>query len=291
MDACENLKAYLAKAATFDGREVLIDFNSDQPTIVARATTPQPQLIAPAPALPHAPEPTHYPQHEWEPAPEPAGQEYVAVPERAVAAMPAGARFDEAVVCEGAFYANAALKRIGLEPGHKILIYGASGAIGTAMIQLAKSSGAAVTAVVATRHLELVKSLGADHAIDYTSEDFTRNLELQAQVDTYLLLLLFVAFFRKTQRVSRADRRWLRSHLFARQCPEAFRDRNLRARYLETTELASSYTRYLDTLNAVRRVEEIRRFRSLDYSSKKKRVLALPGRENFSRGAKLICEN
>ncbi|HSY08892.1 MAG TPA: zinc-binding dehydrogenase [Steroidobacteraceae bacterium] len=101
-------------------------------------------------------------------------REYVSVPERAVAAMPAGARFDEAVVCEGAFYANAALKRIDLKPGHKILICGATGAIGTAMIQVAKSIGAAVTAVVATRHLELVKSLGADNAIDYTSEDFTR---------------------------------------------------------------------------------------------------------------------
>ena len=111
-------------------------------------------------------------------------------------------------------------------------------------------------------------------AID--SEDFARNLELQAQVDTYLVLLLFVAFFRKTQRVSRSDRRWLRFHLFRRQCPDAFTDRNLRARYLETNQLASSYTRYLDSINAVRRVEEIRLFRSLDYNSKKERVLALP---------------
>jgi NADPH:quinone reductase-like Zn-dependent oxidoreductase len=103
-----------------------------------------------------------------------AQAEYVSVPERAVATMPAGARFAEAVVCEGAFYANAVLKRIGLNAGHKILIYGATGAIGTAMVQLAKSSGAAVTAVVATRHLALLKSLGADHVIDYTSEDFTR---------------------------------------------------------------------------------------------------------------------
>lgn len=103
-----------------------------------------------------------------------AQAEYVSVPERTIAAMPAGARFEEAAVCEGAFYANAALKRMDLKAGHKILIYGASGAIGTAMIQLAKSSGAVVAAVVATRHLELAKSLGADHVIDYTSEDFTR---------------------------------------------------------------------------------------------------------------------
>jgi hypothetical protein len=113
-------------------------------------------------------------------------------------------------------------------------------------------------------------------AREIASEDFARNLELQAQVDTYLFLLLFVAFFRKTQRVSRTDRRWLRFHLFARQCPEAFCDRNLRARYLETTELASSYTHYLDSLNGMRRLDEIRRFRSLDYSSKKQRILALP---------------
>ena len=113
-------------------------------------------------------------------------------------------------------------------------------------------------------------------AREIDSEDFARNLELQAQVDTYLVLLLFVAFFRKTQRVSRTDRRWLRFHLFSRQCPNAFADRNLRARYLETAELAASYTLYLDTLNAVRRVQEIRLFRSLDYIDKKNRVLALP---------------
>ncbi len=103
-----------------------------------------------------------------------AQAEYVCVPERTVAAMPQGLRFDEAVVCEGAFYANAVLKRIGLVRGQAILIYGASGAIGTALVQLAKSAGAAVTAVVATRHLDLVKSLGADRAIDYTAGDFTR---------------------------------------------------------------------------------------------------------------------
>jgi NADPH:quinone reductase-like Zn-dependent oxidoreductase len=103
-----------------------------------------------------------------------AQAEFVCVPEEAVAAMPAGARFDEAVVCEGAFYANAVLKRVGLKSGHKILIYGASGAIGTAMVQLAKAAGAAVTAVVATLHLELAKSLGADRTVDYTAGDFTR---------------------------------------------------------------------------------------------------------------------
>ena len=61
-----------------------------------------------------------------------------------------------------------------LQPGQSLLIYGASGAIGTAAVQLAKAYGAKVTAVVATRHLELVRSLGADRAVDYTAQDFTQ---------------------------------------------------------------------------------------------------------------------
>jgi hypothetical protein len=110
---------------------------------------------------------------------------------------------------------------------------------------------------------------------EIASEDFARNLELQAQVDTYLVLLLFVAFFRQTQRVSLTDRRWLRFHLFTRQCPDAFRNKNLRGRYLETSQLAASYTQYLDTLNGMRRLNEIRYFRSLDYGAKRERILAL----------------
>ncbi len=110
---------------------------------------------------------------------------------------------------------------------------------------------------------------------EISSENFARNLELQAQVDTYLVLLLFVAFFRKTQKVSRADRRWLRFHLFSRQTMQTYADPNLRGRYLETTELASQYTLFLDALNGARRVEEIRRFHALDYAEKKQRILAL----------------
>ena len=113
---------------------------------------------------------------------------------------------------------------------------------------------------------------------DFATEEFVRNLELQARVDTYLVLLLFVAFFRKTQRVSRTDRRWLRFHLFQRENPDAFSDQNLRGRYLETSELASQYTRLLDALNAARRVDEIRVFHSLDYAGKKDRILQLMGR-------------
>jgi hypothetical protein len=110
---------------------------------------------------------------------------------------------------------------------------------------------------------------------EIASEDFARNLELQAQVDTYLVLLLFVAFFPKTQKVSRTDRRWLRFHLFSRHTPHAYADANLRGRYIETTELASQYTLFLDALNGARRVEEIRLFHSLDYTQKKQHILAL----------------
>jgi NADPH:quinone reductase-like Zn-dependent oxidoreductase len=103
-----------------------------------------------------------------------AHAEVLCLPETAaMAAMPAGTRFGEAVVCEGAWYADTNLQALRLAPGHSILIYGASGAIGTAAVQLAKSYGAKVTAVVATRHLDLVRSLGADRAVDYTTQDFT----------------------------------------------------------------------------------------------------------------------
>lgn len=108
-----------------------------------------------------------------------------------------------------------------------------------------------------------------------SSEGFARNLELQARVDTYLVLLLFVAFMRKTQKVSRADRRWLRFHMFSSVISTAYSDANLRGRYLETTGLAADYTKYLDTLNGLRRVDEIRAFHALDYDAKKTRILAL----------------
>ncbi len=104
-----------------------------------------------------------------------AHAEYLCMSEKgAISTMPAGARFKDVVVCEGAWYANTYLHRFGLKPGHKILIYGASGAIGTAAVQLAKIYGAEVTAVVASRHTDLVKSLGADYVVDYTVEDFTQ---------------------------------------------------------------------------------------------------------------------
>jgi NADPH:quinone reductase-like Zn-dependent oxidoreductase len=102
-----------------------------------------------------------------------AQAEYFCMPETGpIANMPSNLRFDQAVLCEGAFYANPAIEHFALKPSHRILIYGASGAIGTAALQLAKDRGAEVVAVVAGRHLELVRSLGADLAIDYATDTF-----------------------------------------------------------------------------------------------------------------------
>ncbi|HEY6675585.1 MAG TPA: hypothetical protein VIZ87_02280 [Terrimicrobium sp.] len=109
-------------------------------------------------------------------------------------------------------------------------------------------------------------------------EAYARNLELQAQVDPYLVLLLFVAFFRRPGKITRADRRWLRFHMFESRHSRSFRDRTISARYAETTCLAQSYTRYLESLAASRRVEEIRLFHALEYGRKRERILALRDR-------------
>ena len=99
-----------------------------------------------------------------------AHAEYLCVGEGApIAPLPDGLGFADGVVCEGAFYANAGLTALRISPGHRILVYGASGAIGTAAVQLAKYYGAEVTAVVATRHLLMAERLGADHIIDYAT--------------------------------------------------------------------------------------------------------------------------
>jgi NADPH:quinone reductase-like Zn-dependent oxidoreductase len=93
-----------------------------------------------------------------------------------IAHLPAGMSFEEAApICDGALNALTCLKQADLRKGRTILIYGASGAIGTAGVQLARSFGADVTAVCNTKNVELVRSLGADRVIDYTREDFTKN--------------------------------------------------------------------------------------------------------------------
>src|SRR5262245_38421264 len=111
-----------------------------------------------------------------------AHAEYVCVGEQgSLAPMPAGLSFDEAApLVDGPALALACLRAAGpLEEleGRPIVVYGASGAVGTAGVQLAKHFGAYVTAVCNARNLELVRSLGADEVIDYEREDFTKNGE------------------------------------------------------------------------------------------------------------------
>jgi NADPH:quinone reductase-like Zn-dependent oxidoreductase len=108
-----------------------------------------------------------------------AHAEFVCIRERApLAHKPAGMTFEEAAaVCDGASLALACLRKTDLRTGRSILIYGASGSVGTAAVQLARHFGADVTAVCNTRNLELARSLGADRVIDYTQTDFTKNGE------------------------------------------------------------------------------------------------------------------
>jgi len=103
--------------------------------------------------------------------------EFVCVPQSGPLALkPAAMTFEQAAaVTDGAVLALMCLESVHPQSGQAILVYGASGAIGTAGVQLARHFGADVTAVCNTKNLDLVKSLGADRVIDYTQEDFTKN--------------------------------------------------------------------------------------------------------------------
>ena len=108
-----------------------------------------------------------------------AHAEFVCVRETApLAKMPSDVTFEEAAaVCDGAILALNCLRLADIRSGQRLLVYGASGSIGTAAVQLGKHLGADVTAVCNTKNLELVRSLGADPVIDYLQEDFTKSGE------------------------------------------------------------------------------------------------------------------
>jgi NADPH:quinone reductase-like Zn-dependent oxidoreductase len=108
-----------------------------------------------------------------------AHAEYLAISEHgSLATIPANLSYEQAAPStEGAHYALTMLRTAKIQQGQDVLVYGATGAIGSAAVQLLKSRGAQVTAVCATEHVELVRGLGADRVIDFTVEDFTRDAQ------------------------------------------------------------------------------------------------------------------
>ncbi len=103
--------------------------------------------------------------------------EYVCAPEKELALKPADLTFEQAAAIPvGAITALQGLRDKGkIQPAQKVLINGAAGGVGTFAVQIARSFGADVTGVCSTRNVDLVRSLGAGHAVDYTREDFTRS--------------------------------------------------------------------------------------------------------------------
>ena len=106
-----------------------------------------------------------------------AHAEFLSIPEDGpLATMPANVTFEEAAPStEGSHYALSLIDRAKIRGGQHVLVNGATGAIGTAAVQLLKRRGAVVTAVCGAEHVELIRGLGADRVIDHTAEDFTKD--------------------------------------------------------------------------------------------------------------------
>ncbi len=105
-----------------------------------------------------------------------AHAQYTTMSEDKVVIMPDGVTYEQAAASvEGAHYAYNFINKVSLEKGQKVLVNGATGAIGSAAVQLLKYFDVHVTAVCATKNIELVKSLGANRVIDYTKDDFTKD--------------------------------------------------------------------------------------------------------------------
>ncbi len=113
---------------------------------------------------------------------------------------------------------------------------------------------------------------------DIFAEDFVRDLELQAKVDTYLILQMYCAFFNTDKKLHDADKRWLKACVFDSE-HFAYDEPVLARRYRETNRLGRRYVKHLDSLTAKRRTTEIRRFRTLSYRQKQIRVASLSSKQ------------
>jgi NADPH:quinone reductase-like Zn-dependent oxidoreductase len=116
--------------------------------------------------------------------------DYVCVPEKELALKPASMTFEEAATYPqaGVLALQSLRDKRPIQPGQKVLINGAGGGVGTFAVQIAKSFGAEVTGVDSTRKLDMLRTIGADHVIDYTQEDFTESEQ------RYDLILDMVAY-------------------------------------------------------------------------------------------------
>jgi hypothetical protein len=103
------------------------------------------------------------------------------------------------------------------------------------------------------------------------TEEFVRDLELQAKVDSYLILQMYCAFFNDDKKLHNDDRRWLKACVFDSE-RFSYDDPVLVERYRESNQLGRRYVKHLDSLTPKRRTAEIRKFRKLDYQRKRQRI-------------------